>query len=169
MKSFFRTLISLLLSVVFAYAISYFCLLFARNGEMDAMQEFLYLYLHHTSGDLWLRIVFPLTWVAAFCYMTSIFSVNRDLKSAWTNEMLGRPYVYTDERARFWQKGEWLALLIPCLVVAALVPAGNLFGPWVVMFLVRTLLFFAANRVFIAINRYAWCRDRLGGLEGRRD
>lgn len=168
MKSFFRHFFSLALSVVFAYAVSYFCLLFSRSGEMDVMQEFFSVYLHPTSGGLVLRIAFPLVWIAAFCYMTSVFSVNRDLKSAWTNRMLGRAYSYPAERLDFW-KHDALPLAAACLSVAAVTPAGRLYAPYFVAFSLRAVLFFCANRVFFALNRYVWCRDRLGGLAGTRD
>ncbi len=163
-----RTFFSLFLSVIFAYFVSYFCLLFTRQGEMNVFEEFLYLYLHPTSAGLFLRIVFPLTWVAGFCYMTSVMNVNRDIKSEWTNEMLSRPYSYPEERTLFYKK-EAFPLLILSLLFAAVVPAGKLYAPYFVMLLIRALIFFFANRATLAFYRYVWCRDRLGGLEGKRD
>lgn len=169
MKQFFRTLVSLALSIVFAYFCTYMMLLFSRDGEMDVMIEMANAYLHPTSGPLILRILFPLSWIAGFLYMTSVFSVNRDFKSAWINRMLDKPYSYREEREFFYKSGDWIALLIPCLIAAAAVPAFNIYGPYPLMFALRALLMFGANRFFIALNRYVWCRDRLGGLEGKRD
>ena len=164
MKSGTRTFFSLALSVIFAYFVSYFCLLFARQGEMNPFAELFYLYLHPTSAGLFLRIAFPVVWVASFCYMTSVMSVNRDIKSEWTNRMRGKAYSYREERAAFW-KTEALPLAIPCLFFGAVIPAGALYAPFLVIFPLRALLFFAANRTFLALNRYVWCRDRLGGPE----
>ena len=163
-----RTFFSLALSTVFAYFVSYFCLLFTRQGEMNVFAEFFYLYLHPTSAGLFLRIVFPLVWIAGFCYMTSVMNVNRDIKSEWMNKMLARPYSYPEERAEFYQK-EAIPLAVLCLLFGAVIPAGKLYAPYFVMFPVRALLFFAANRLTLAFYRYAWCRDRLGGLAGTRD
>ena len=163
-----RTFFSLFLSVVFAYFASYFCLLFTRQGEMNVLKEFFYLYLHPTSAGTFLRVLFPIVWVGGFCYMTSVMTVNRDIKSEWTNKMLGIPYSYRDERA-FFYKHDFLPLAVLCLLFCAVVPAGGLFAPYFVMFPVRTLLFFIANRAALAFYRYAWCAERLGGLEGNRD
>lgn len=170
MSRFFSTFFRMLLCVVFAYLISYFCLLFAVSGpEMNVLYEYLYLYLDPSCGPLFLRILFPLVWAAAFVYATNFFSVGRENKSQWTNRMLEKPYSPKIEREMFYRGGEWISLLIPCLLLAALVPAGALFAPYYVMFVARALLFFFANRTFIALNRYVWCRDRLGGFEGHRD
>lgn len=165
MKRFFRTFLSMAISLIFAYFVAYLLMLFSNSGEMEFAVELYTLYLDPVANGPLLRILLPLGFVAAAVYLMSVFSVNRDIKSEWTNRMLNKPYSYREERALFW-KGNFILPLVCALIVALCSRAGELFLPWGVAYLMRVLLFFGSHRFFLALNRYVWCRDRIGGLSG---
>ena len=162
-----RVTLSLFLSALFSYPLSYFCLLFAREGEMNLVHELLFLYQHPTSAGPILRILYPLVWSAAFVHFTFRFSVNRDIKSEWLNQMKEKPYSYREERRTFYTEREWLTLFFPALFFALLVPVGGMHLDFFAAALLRLLLFFFANRLSLAVCRYVWCRDRIGGFSGK--
>ena len=168
-KAFLRTLLHYLLAAALGYVLAYLCLLFARQGEMNVADELFYLFLHPTSGGLFLRILFPIMWFVGFAYITYVFATSGAERAVFLNAMLHKPYVYAEERRDYYQSREWIPALAAALVAAAILPVYNRYLPWYVLYPLKAALFFFLRRAFLAYGRYIWCAERLGGLEAKEE
>lgn len=166
MKTIWRTSVRLAISTATAYFASFMVGLFAAGGSETPTKDLFQVFLSAEGNPLFLRILYVLAWFIGFIYLMYRLSLDPREKTLYTNEMRGKPYSYAEERRAFWKSKEWIPLLFVNLLWALIVPAFS-YIPFI--FPAKVLFAFGVCRFFIAFDRYAWCCERIGGLNATEE